>query len=141
MTEIRGEPISQDEVAVTQGLAGPFVTGGLLLLLWRPRDVHPWKEGIGVVVKECRSLDALTEALQITASLSLMHDVSVLDVEPFYKSKYDPSKEQKDELEELVLRAICAKCPTVILGITLLKSKAPYCIPSIAVNHTTNRSS
>jgi hypothetical protein len=40
--EIRGKPVPQDELAVTKELASPFITGGLLILLWRPRDNHPW---------------------------------------------------------------------------------------------------
>jgi hypothetical protein len=113
--EIRGEPIPQDELAVTKELASPFNTGGLLVLLWRPRNDHPWRDGIERVIKECHTFDALDEALQMVSNLSLREKVSVLDVEPFYNSKFKPTEEQKNMLNDLVFRAISAKRPKAIL--------------------------
>jgi hypothetical protein len=71
--------------------------------------------GIERVIKECDTLDALDEALQIVSNLNLRESVSVLDVEAFYNSKFEPTEEQKNRLNDLVFRAISAKRPKVIL--------------------------
>jgi uracil-DNA glycosylase len=51
----------------------------------------------------------------MVSNLSLREKVSVLDVEPFYNSKFKPTEEQKNMLNDLVFRAISAKRPKAIL--------------------------
>ncbi|KAF2187931.1 hypothetical protein K469DRAFT_769809 [Zopfia rhizophila CBS 207.26] len=72
----------------------------------RPLNDHPWCEGTKRVVKECHTLDALDEALRAVLNSSLVDGASVLDVEAFYNSNFEPTT---------VFQAISAKCPNVIL--------------------------
>jgi hypothetical protein len=113
--KFRNEAIPRDELKVTRDLAGPFTTGGLLILLWRPLDCHPWSKRTKIVVKECHTLDALQEAIRGLLKLSLVDDISVLDVEPLYNSKFELPTEQKEVIQGLLFQAIIAKQPQIIL--------------------------
>jgi hypothetical protein len=114
----RASAVSHDELTVTNKLAGPFTYGGILVLLQEPRDNHPWPKGIDAVVSDCNTLHALNEGLQIGSNkvLSLNDNVSLLDSRPFFtETEFDDLKKKQDELYDLVIAAIEAKQPDVIL--------------------------
>lgn len=118
-SELRNHRISDEEVDCTRQLAGPFSRGGLLILLIEPREHHPWQTGIHRVILDCRTLRALEEGVRIGSNetLSLIDDVSVLDLRPFVWNKLR-NKLQEDQLVklyDLVFEAICAKRPDTIL--------------------------
>ncbi|RYC59315.1 hypothetical protein CHU98_g6882 [Xylaria longipes] len=50
-----------DEIKVTSQLAGPAITGGILVTLQQPRDNYSFKAGFGGVVEECKTLTALDQ--------------------------------------------------------------------------------
>jgi hypothetical protein len=116
---VRGHMIPADERDVTENLAMPFTTGGLLVLLMEPRQDHPWHEGVDCVIAECRTLASLNEGIEIGSKgeLSLKNGVSVLDLRPFLPKKQYPNLKDNvwKELYKLLFRAIEAKQPKVLL--------------------------
>ncbi|KAH7112365.1 hypothetical protein EDB81DRAFT_703337 [Dactylonectria macrodidyma] len=116
---VRGPGIPLDELVVTRTLAGPFTTGGLLILLTEPRSYHPWDKGIDHVIATCNSLDSLNEGIQIGSKghLSFKDDVSVLDLRPFLPKKLHPTLRDSEweALYDLVFSAIEAKKTEVLL--------------------------
>lgn len=116
---VRGHMIPADERDVTENLAMPFTTGGLLVLLMEPRQNHPWYEGVDCVIAECKTLASLNEGIEVGSKeeLSLKNGVSVLDLRPFLPKKQHPNLKDDDwkELYELVFLAIEAKRPKVLL--------------------------
>ncbi|KAF2181006.1 hypothetical protein K469DRAFT_692522 [Zopfia rhizophila CBS 207.26] len=115
----RGYRIQPDELAVTKNFAGPFTHGGLFILLLEPRPYHPWSEGVNAVISNCDSLDSLNEAVQIGSkrALSLINDVSVIDLRPFLVKAHHPTLrgDEWEELYDLIFSAIKAKQPDVLL--------------------------
>lgn len=83
--ELRNHRIPDEEIDCTRQLAGPFTRGGLIILLIEPRAHHPWGAGIHRVILDCLTLRALEEGVRIGSNetLSLIDDVSVLDLRPF----------------------------------------------------------
>lgn len=117
--QIRRTPLSDAEIDVTESLAGPFTCGGLLVILQEPLQSHPWHKGTDAVVSECPTFCALREGLQIglQGSLTVLHHVSVLDLRPFISKEQNTLIEvcQREKLYSLLMRAIDAKRPDVIL--------------------------
>ncbi|KAL7930514.1 hypothetical protein V8C35DRAFT_159762 [Trichoderma chlorosporum] len=115
----RGFKIPAAELNVTSRLAGPFTTGGLLVLLLEPRQYHPWHEGVDGVIAECKTLASLNEAVEIESEkrASLSNGVSVLDLRPFLPKKQYPNRQDDDwgKLYRMVFLAIEAKRPKVLL--------------------------
>jgi hypothetical protein len=117
----RRSPITDAECAVTLRLAQPYEPGGILIVLQQPGHWHQWHQGVDKVIEECPSLDILNEVIQIASmgSHSLTNGVSLIDARPFFDEQaYDKLKElpgKEDELWELVLKAIRAKMPDVVL--------------------------
>jgi hypothetical protein len=117
--ELRNHRIPDEEIDGTRQLAGPFSRGGLLILLIEPREHHPWQAGIHRVILQCLTLRALEEGVRIGSNeaLSLIDDVSVLDLRPFIWSglRNRLQEDQLIQLYGLVFEAIRAKRPDTIL--------------------------
>jgi hypothetical protein len=117
--DIRGPKISGNELKVTKELAGPFTSGGLLVLLLEPLRWHPWKEGVDRVISGCGTLDLVEERICIGSrgSLSLEKNVSLLDSYPLLAKEINRhlEDEERNRLRGLVADAIEAKRPDVIL--------------------------
>jgi len=110
--------VSDEEFAVSAHLAAPFSPGGLLILLKEPLRKHPWKSGVAKVVAECPTLASIKEGLKQAGNLSLQEEVSIIDRWPFLPqpTKAKPNKARGTKrLDQLLLNAICAKQPDVIL--------------------------
>lgn len=45
--------LSAAEIDVTKSFAGPFSSGGLLIVLLEPLQGHNWREGAHVVISDC----------------------------------------------------------------------------------------
>lgn len=116
---IRKQPLSAAEIDVTRCLAGPFDMGGLLIILQEPLQEHPWSEGVSAVISSCPTLDALREGVLIgsNGSLSLLHHISILDIRAFIskQANYSLTEDQREKLYSLVIAAIEAKRPDVVL--------------------------
>jgi hypothetical protein len=116
---VRSKPISEDEHHVTMNLAGPITTGGLFFFLLQPLEDHPWSDGIAEVVEQCPTLWCLKEGVHACSHgvLSLIEDVSVLDLRPFMpKSSYNRlTNLQRHPLGELVYSVTCSKKPDTLL--------------------------
>ncbi|KAJ5544143.1 hypothetical protein N7494_005422 [Penicillium frequentans] len=114
--EIRRQSPSKAELDVTKALAGPFITGGLLVILLEPLQTHPWLEGSKA---KCATLSALEEGISVSSGgkLSLCNHVSVLDLRPFICKELNNNigDHQREKLLALVLEAINAKMPDVTL--------------------------
>ena len=112
--------------------AGPMTLGGLMILLLRPLEDHPWSKGTTEVIEECATWRCLKEALYI-CSLDLITDVSVMDLQPFLsETSYKTLTEiQRQELNQLVFDAIRAKKPDTLLVLSLGEVRAPW--PNIIV--------
>lgn len=117
--ELRNHRIPDEEIDCTRQLAGPFTRGGLIILLIEPRAHHPWGAGIHRVILDCLTLRALEEGVRIGSNetLSLIDDVSVLDLRPFIWSglRNKLQEDQLVQLYDLVFEAICAKRPDTVL--------------------------
>ena len=117
--DVREYGLQADELLVTETLAGPFTSGGLLVLLQEPLANHPWHEGIDRVIADCPTLDSLKEGIHICSNgrLRLKDAVSVIDLRPFFRKELQPtlSAREKEELNNLLFLAIKAKNPQVIL--------------------------
>lgn len=117
--QILPEALSAAEIDVTKSFAGPFTSGGLLVVLLEPRQRHRWSEGAHVVISDCPSLSALNEGLQITSSniLSILHRVSLLDLRPFICQLRNSrlGDREREKLYDLVIKTIDAKMPDVVL--------------------------
>jgi hypothetical protein len=114
----RGDLIPPNELAVTKTLAKPFSQGGLLILLLEPRPYHPWDRGVDAVISDCKTLGSLAEGVQIGSkgTLSLINDVSVIDLRPFLVKEHHVLGDDKwEELYDLVFSAVKAKWPDVLL--------------------------
>jgi hypothetical protein len=114
----RGDIIPPNELDVTKTLAKPFSHGGLLILLLEPRRYHPWDSGVDAVISDCKSLESLAEGVQIGSkgTLSLIDNVSVMDLRPFLVKKHHVLGDDKwEELYDLVFSAVKAKRPDVLL--------------------------
>lgn len=111
--------LSAAEIDVTKSFAGPFSSGGLLVVLLEPRQRHNWREGVHVVISDCASLSALEEGLQITSNriLSISHRVSLLDLRPFICQLRNArlTDREREILYGLVVKAIDAKKPDLVL--------------------------
>ncbi|KAJ2990376.1 hypothetical protein NUW58_g2985 [Xylaria curta] len=107
-----------DEINVTTRLAGPATTGGILVTLKQPRYNHPFKDGLGAVIRDCDTLSALEQLFQVASCgmLTLKHDVSLVDLLPFTPQQTEtiPPQALRNALEASRL-AICAKHPDVVL--------------------------
>lgn len=116
---IRIEPLSDAEIDVTKSFAGPFTSGGLLIVLLEPLHGHRWREGAHIVISDCPSLSALDEGLQVISNdtLSILHCVSLLDLRPFICGLQNSrlADREREELYNLVIKAIEAKKPDIIL--------------------------
>lgn len=117
--QTRKEALSCAEIDVTKSFAGPFTSGGLLVILQEPLQRHHWREGAHAVISNCPTLSALEEGLQITSNgiLSLLHNVSLLDTRPFICKEQNVrlADRHREKLLDLVIKAIDAKKPDVIL--------------------------
>jgi hypothetical protein len=115
----RRSSIPDAELDVTTKLAEPFTPGGLLVLLQEPRRTHPWESGINGVIEDCGTLDLLDTWIKLGSggSMSLTRNVSVLDSRPLLVAEDHPDlgEEEWGELNGLVLEAIEAKRPKVVL--------------------------
>lgn len=116
---IRIEPLSDAEIDVTKSFAGPFTSGGWLVVLLEPLHRHRWREGAHVVISDCLSLSALDEELRIISddTLSILYCASLLDLRPFI-GKLQNSRlvdRKREKLYNLVIKAIEAKKADVIL--------------------------
>ncbi|KAL2826942.1 hypothetical protein BJY01DRAFT_255839 [Aspergillus pseudoustus] len=116
---IRNSPITADEFQATKQLASPFSPGGALFLLQDPRKDHPWSQGVAAVISDCPTLAALEEGARIASEgkLSLVKDISVLDLRPFISPEVRQEVRHADieGLYSLVVEFICAKRPDVVL--------------------------
>lgn len=117
--QLRENPIHISEFNVTKTLAAPFSIGGLLVILMEPLQDHPWRKGVDAVVSTCPSLRGLSEGIRIgsDSSLNLVDSVSLLDQRAFICKEENKKLEawQRERLYELVIKAIDAKKPDVVL--------------------------
>lgn len=128
--QIRKEALSCAEISVTKSFAGPFTSGGLLVVLLEPLHDHRWREGAHVVISDCPSLSALDEGLQVTSNgtLSIMHCASLLDLRPFICQLQNSrlADREREKLYDLVIKAIEAKKPDVILCMGKVRVAVSY---------------
>ncbi|KAI1295948.1 hypothetical protein F5Y03DRAFT_300452 [Xylaria venustula] len=107
-----------DELKVTSQLAGPAISGGILVTLQQPRDNHPFKDGLRSVIEDCESLTALDELFKAASCgmLNVKEHVSLVDLLPFNPEQPNtiPSDELQDAFEAARL-TICAARPAVVL--------------------------
>lgn len=101
-------PFIYAEIDVTRCLAGPFDTGGLLIILQEPLQKHLWSEGANAVISSCPTLDALREGVLIgsNGSFSLLHHISILDIRPFISKQANYSLTEDCFVESLAEREI-----------------------------------
>ncbi|KAI8955730.1 hypothetical protein F4801DRAFT_600926 [Xylaria longipes] len=71
-----------DEIKVTSQLAGPAITGGILVTLQQPRDNYSFKAGFGGVVEECKTLTALDQLFStaLCGTLNVREHVFLVDL-------------------------------------------------------------
>ena len=116
---LRNYQIYNAEVEGTKALAGPFSTGGLLIVLSEPLQNHPWEKGVDAVISTCRTLSCLKEGLQISSDgvLSLVHHVSLIDQRAFICKEQNEkiSVYQREKLYDFVVEVIDAKKPDVVV--------------------------
>ncbi|PMB65601.1 hypothetical protein BM221_008962 [Beauveria bassiana] len=108
------------EANITLHLAGPFTPGGLLTLLWQPRDSHPWHKGIDAVIEDCDTLEFLNDATIRYYGDGLRGNVSLFDLWFCLPPKItnvlaEKSPHKLEEMEDLGMACIQAKRPTCIL--------------------------
>jgi hypothetical protein len=108
--------VDDDEIKVTQQLAGPATKGGIAVILQQPRNSHPFAKGIDAVIDDCASLLALDDMF-LTAScgtLNIRDTISVVDLLPYTS----PSKFNQLDVQTLLqtsVQTISAKEPDVLL--------------------------
>lgn len=116
---LRNYQIYNAELECTKALAGPFSTGGLLIVLLEPLQNHPWEKGVDAVISTCRTLSCLKEGLQIGSDgvLSLVNHVSLVDQRALMSKEQNMkiSAYQREILYDFVVEAIDAKKPDVVL--------------------------
>lgn len=109
----------EEEIDITVQLAGPMTMGGPFIFLLEPLDSHPWADGIEKVIKVCASLRCLQETVYACSKdkLRLMTGISLLNLWPFLlrRSYADLTLEQKVDVQNLVLDAVCQKRPDILL--------------------------
>lgn len=117
------------EETVMKELSAPFSPGRLLVLLERPLATHPWEKGAPQVTSSCPTFELLQQGIRLASNglIRFLDDVSSLDRWPMH-DKARSSKlttENGCELDRLVLEAITAKRPDVIL--CMGKVSLPIC--------------
>ena len=90
-----------------------------MFLLLQPLDNHPWSQGANAVIEQCATLRCLREGVNVCSrgALDLLSDISLLDLWPcFSKAEYAVlTPEERNQLDKLVLEAICLKQPEILL--------------------------
>lgn len=111
--------LARDEINVTKRLAGPYgETGGLMVLLQQPAEIHPFHDGTAATIRQCKTLQQLHHLFH-TVSLGLIGiaNINVLDLSPFIRpsdAKVVESPVQRN-LQDRVLELIRACKPAVII--------------------------
>lgn len=112
--------IDHFEFLVTADLAGHLRTGGILVILHRPTNKHPFTEGTDRVVEESPTLRALRDAFELF-DISLPGEVSLIDAFPFLPRtdmrtmSVDAYNAQSKRHFSSFLGAVVAKQPHVAL--------------------------
>ena len=136
---VRDSEIPAAELDVTTRLAGPFTSGGLLVLLQEPQRWHPWDEGVEGVIADCKPLELVETGIDVASrgALSMTTNVSVLDSRPLLVRKEHPHVRLDEwwELNRLVARAIEAKRPDVILCMGRVRGSSGSDCESIPLNN------
>jgi hypothetical protein len=118
----RGQSLGRStaERAVTAELAGPQSIGGIAVVLQQPRHDHCFELGTKAVIEDCATLRALEDVFSMVSqgSLTLLHDISVIDLLPYITNKDWELMNKKEEIErafKVAQWALGAKEPDVVL--------------------------
>ncbi len=108
------------EANISLLLAGPYTPGGLLVLLWQPRDSHPWHEGADAVIADCDTLAFINDATIEYYGDGLRGSVSLLDLWFCLPPRItnvlaEDSPDKLEEMEDIIMACIEAKRPASIL--------------------------
>ncbi|KAJ5318716.1 hypothetical protein N7476_005136 [Penicillium atrosanguineum] len=113
--------IDHFEFLVTADLAGPLRMGGILVILHRPTNDHPFSEGTDRVVEKSPTLRALKDAFELF-DISLTGEVSLIDAFPFLPradlrtTGVDAYNARSNRHFSSFLGAVVAKQPQVALS-------------------------
>lgn len=108
-----GDPITQDEIDVTAGLAGPPQIGGVCFLLQQPAQHHPYHLGERLVSEYSPTLRAISEVWRVVTMGS--GKPVILDRLPFIRPKDNTTATFHAKLQRRSMKILQEKQPDVIL--------------------------
>ena len=138
------EPITDQEIDFTAWLARPNTDGGIIVLLERPANNHPYHLGRAITFSSCTTLIVLDQCFSFVSRGSItLNNVSVIDSLPYTREKDNINAQYKYDLRHQVFLILQAKRPQVTLCMWQEKEQLPLSIArfkSVGVGKTFSKS-